>query len=80
LEFSFDLSHVDVLESDFLSNQINGPDADSVVVDSDQLRVCVVEEFNLVSNIHANWISTESFSSLDLFFKISLRAVNRFEI
>ena len=60
------MTHVDVLESDFLCNQINGPDANAVVVDSDQLGVGVVEESNLVCDVHTDWVAAESLSCFDL--------------
>jgi len=35
-------------------------------VDSDKLIVGVVEEFNLVSNVHTNGVTDESFAGLDV--------------
>jgi hypothetical protein len=52
------LAHIDVLEGDFFGNKVDSPNSNAVVMNSDELRVCVVEESDLVGNIHTNWIST----------------------
>jgi hypothetical protein len=52
------LTHIDVLESDFLGDKVDCPDANAVVVDCDEFRVSVVEESYLVGNVHTNGIST----------------------
>lgn len=62
---TLDLSHVDVLVEDFLVNKVDSPDADTVVVDSDEFLVGVVEESDLVGNVHADSVSNNSFSRLN---------------
>jgi len=59
------LSHVDVLVEDFLVNKVDSPDADTVVVDCDEFLVGVVEESDLVGNVHADSVSNNSFSRLN---------------
>ena len=66
---TLDLAHADVLVKNFLGDEINIPETDSVIVDSDKLIVGVVEEFNLVSDVHTNGVTDESFAGLDLKFK-----------
>lgn len=66
VEYSLDLAHVDVLVLHLLGNEVAGPDSESVVVDGDELVVVLVEEINLVGNIHANGVSANSLSSGDL--------------
>jgi len=42
------------------------PGSDTIVVDGEALLGGVVEETNLVGNIHSNWISNQSFTTLNL--------------
>jgi CBS-domain-containing membrane protein len=59
------LTHVDVLVQNLLVNKVHSPDADTVVVDSDEFLVGVVVESDLVGNVHANTVSDNSFARLD---------------
>ena len=59
---SLNLSHGEILVEDFLLDEITVPDADTIVVDGDQVVVGVVEESNFVCDIHANSMSTDGFS------------------
>lgn len=67
LVLSLDLACVDVLEANFLGYKVAGPDSNSVIVDGNELVVGVVEEFDLVSDIHADVVATDSLSGLNLF-------------
>jgi len=62
---TLNLTHVDVLVKNLLLNKVDSPDADSVVVDSDEFLVGVVEESDLVCNVHADSVSDNSFSRLN---------------
>jgi len=42
------------------------PGSDTIVVDGEALLGGVVEETNLVGNIHSNWISNQSFTTLNI--------------
>lgn len=72
---TLDLSHVDVLVEDFLLDKVDSPDADTVVVDSDEFLVGVVEESDLVGNVHANSVSDNSFSRFNLNLNWTLESV-----
>jgi len=60
------LSHVDVLVENLLGDEVDVPETESVVVDGDKLIVGVVEEFNLVGDVHADVMSNKSFTALDV--------------
>jgi|TARA_B110000285_G_scaffold225320_1_gene283391 hypothetical protein len=60
------LSHVDILVENLLGDEVNIPETESIVVDGDQLIVGVVEEFDLVSDVHSNVVSDKGFTGLDL--------------
>jgi len=60
------LAHVDVLVEDLLLLEIDSPDADTVVVNGDELLVGIVEESDLVSHVHADTVSDNSFAGLDI--------------
>jgi hypothetical protein len=60
------LVHQDLVIFNFLLNKVAIPGSDTIVVDGKALLGGVVEETNLVGNIHANWISNQSFSTLNL--------------
>ena len=62
---TFDLTHVDVLVQNLLVNKVHSPDADTVVVDSDEFLVGVVVESDLVGDVHADTVSDNSFARLD---------------
>jgi hypothetical protein len=50
-------------------------------VNGDQLIVSVVEEFDLVGDIHAALVATDCLSGLDLYFKLGgLVRINRYEV
>lgn len=63
---TLDLAHVDVLVENLLGDEVDVPEAESVVVDSDELVVSVVEELNLVSNVHSDVMSDKGFAALDV--------------
>ena len=63
---SLDLAHVEVLEDELLSHVVDLPDSDSVVVDSDKALTCVVEEGDLVGDVHANSVATDGLARLSL--------------
>jgi len=63
---SLDLSHVDVLVENLLGDEVDVPESESIVVDSDELVVGVVEEFNLVSNVHTNGVTNEGLAGLNI--------------
>jgi len=60
------LTHVDILVQNFLRNEVDVPETESIVVDGDKLIVGVVEEFNLVSDVHSNVVSDKGFTGLDV--------------
>lgn len=60
LELTLDLTSVDVVVSNLLGNEVASPDSHTVVVDSDEFVVGVVEEFDLVSNVHTNGVTADS--------------------
>lgn len=60
------MSHVDILVENLLGDEVNIPETESIVVDGDQLIVGVVEEFDLVSDVHSNVVSDKGFTGLDL--------------
>lgn len=66
---SLDRAHGEILEQDFLLGVVDVPDADAIVMDGHQLLVCVVEEGDFVSDVHANSMSTDGFSTVCLFLK-----------
>jgi len=51
---------------DLLLNEVTLPCSDTIVVNGEALGGCVVEEANFVCNIHANWISNQSFAALNI--------------
>ena len=63
---SLDLAHSEVLEQDFLLSVVDVPDADAIVVDGHQLFSGVVEEGDLVGDVHANGVSTDCLSTFSL--------------
>ena len=60
LELTLDLTGVDVVVSHFLRNEVTSPHSHTVVVNSDELVVSVVEELNLVGDVRANSVSANS--------------------
>jgi hypothetical protein len=50
-----------------LLDKVAFPSSDTIVVDGKALGGSVVEEANFVCNIHANWVSNQSFAALNLF-------------
>lgn len=62
---TLDLSHVDVLVENFFVLEVDSPNTDTVVVDSDEFLVSVVEESDLVGDVHADSVSNNSFARLD---------------
>jgi len=66
LELTLDLTGVDVVVSYFLRNEVTSPHSHTVVVNSDELVVSVVEELDLVSNVHADGVAAHSLTSLNL--------------
>jgi len=61
---SLNLAHGEVLEQDFLLSVVDVPDADTIVVDGDQLLIRVVEESDLIGNVHAYIVTADCFSAL----------------
>ena len=55
------------MEGYLLGNEVTGPDSHSIVVDSDEFAVGIVEELNLVSDIHTDVMAADGFSGLNLF-------------
>ena len=52
---------------DLLLNKVAFPCSNTIVVDGEALGGCVVEEANFVCDIHANWVSNQSFAALNLY-------------
>ena len=73
---SLDLAHCEVLEEDLLLDIVDVPDADTIVVNSHEVIVCVVEESNFVSDVHTNGMATDSFSTFGLILKRSQMSVS----
>jgi len=49
-----------------LLDKVAFPSSDTIVVDGKALGGSVVEEANFVCNIHANWVSNQSFAALNI--------------
>lgn len=60
---SLDLAHGQVLEQNLLLRVVDVPDADAIVVDSDQFFICIVIEGDLIGDVHANIVPTDCFSA-----------------
>ena len=60
------MSHVDILVENLLGDKVNIPETETIVVDGDELIVGVVEEFDLVSDVHSSVVSDEGFPGIDL--------------
>ena len=65
-EDSLDGVHENLVVLHLLLDEVAVPGSDAVVVDGEALGGGVVEEANLVGDIHANWISNKCFAALDL--------------
>jgi hypothetical protein len=68
---SLDGAHGEILEQNLLLGVVDVPDADAIVVDGDELLVCVVEEGDFVGDVHAdsmpaNGLATVSFPDYEL--------------
>lgn len=63
---SLDLAHGEVLEENFLLAVVDVPDADAVVMDGDDLLAGVVEEADLVGNVHAHIMTADGISTFSL--------------
>ena len=61
-----DLAHGEVLEEDLLLAVVDVPDADTVVVDCDEVVVGLVVESDLVGDIHADSVAANGVSALSL--------------
>ena len=59
---SLDLTHSEILVENLLLDEIAVPNTDTVVVDSNDVVVGVVEESDLVCDVHANRVATDGFS------------------
>ena len=57
---------MEVLVEDLLGTVVDVPNAETVVVDGHQLVVGLVEEADLVGNVHTDSVSTDSLSGVDL--------------
>lgn len=66
LENSLNLTHVDVLVTNFLSVEVAVPHSEAVVVDSNQLGGGVLEEDNFVGDVVADGVSADRFAGSDL--------------
>lgn len=55
------------MESNLLSNEVTGPDADAIVVDGDELVVGVVEEFDFIRDVRTNVVTANGLTGLNLF-------------
>ena len=60
---ALDLTHLHVVVEDFLLAIVDVPDTDAVVVDSDELFASVVEEGDLVGDVHANSVADNGLSA-----------------
>ena len=58
--------HQDLSELHLLLNKVGRPGPDALVVDGQALRRGIVEEGNLVGDIHTHWISNKGLAGLDL--------------
>jgi hypothetical protein len=76
LVLSLDLASVDVLKGNLLADEVARPDSNAIVVNGDELLVCVVEEFNLVGNAVTDLVSADCLASLNLF---KLQLWNRYK-
>lgn len=63
---ALDLAHGEVLVEDLLLGVVDVPDADAVVVDGHELLAGVVEEGDLVSDVHADGMATDGLSAHSL--------------
>lgn len=63
---SLDLAHGEVLEEDLLLLVVDVPDADAVVVDSDEVVAGVVVEGNFIGHVHADIVSADGLARLSL--------------
>ena len=63
---SLDGAHGEILEQNLLLGVVDVPDADAIVVDGHQLFSGVVEEGDLVGDVHANGVSTDCLSTISL--------------
>ena len=77
---SLDLAHGQVLEQDLLLSVVDIPDADAIVVDGDQLFICVVKEGDLIGDIHANSVAADCFSAFSLILKGGTEVVRMREV
>jgi hypothetical protein len=60
LELTLNLASVNIVVSNLLSNEVASPDSHAVVVNSNELVVGVVKEFDLVGNIHTDGVTAHS--------------------
>ena len=60
------MSHVHVLELNLLVDQVSGPQANTIVVDGDELGVGGIVELNCIGSVCSDWVSAEGLSSSDL--------------
>jgi hypothetical protein len=60
LELTLNLASVNIVVSNLLGNKVASPDSHAVVVDSDELVVGVVKEFDLVGDIHTDGVTAHS--------------------
>jgi len=63
---ALDLAQLQVLVENFLLAVVDVPDADAVVMDSHELLAGVVEEGDLVGNVHANGMANNRLSAHSL--------------
>jgi len=60
------MSHIDILILDLFVDKISSPNTDTVIVDSQELRVWTIVEGDLVGSIGTYWVSTKCFTSGNL--------------
>ena len=65
-EDSLDLRHENLGVLDFLLDEIAVPGSQTIVVDGEALWWSVVEEGDFVGDVHANWVSNQSFAAFNL--------------
>jgi len=65
-ENSLDLVHENLIVLNLLLNEIAVPGSNTEVVDGQALWGGIVEEADLVGDVHTNWVSNQSFAALNI--------------
>lgn len=78
-KYSLNLICKDFCILNLFLDKITLPSSDTVVVNCQTFWWSIIEKSYFICNIHANWISNQSFSTFNLFWNLMLNRIKTFK-